>query len=98
VLLRSVGGTAEAAAAAEKVDASAIDIADKHKALLGFATKITEHAHRITDEDFAHLRGSGLSDAEILECAFVAALFNAINRMADTFGLFELMQLRETAQ
>ena len=26
---------------------------------------------------------------------FVACLFNAIDRLADTFGLYELMQLRE---
>jgi hypothetical protein len=30
-----------------------------------------------------------------LEGVFVACQFNAIDRLADTFGLYELMQLRE---
>ena len=43
------------------------------------------------------MRALGSTDDEIAEGVFVASLFNAINRMADTFGLNEIMQLRETA-
>jgi alkylhydroperoxidase family enzyme len=57
--------------------------------------KLTEHAFKVTDEDIESLRSAGLSDDEILEGVFVACLFNAIDRLADTFGLYELMQLRE---
>jgi len=49
----------------------------------------------VTDEDIDDLRTAGLSDDEILEGVFVACQFNAIDRLADTFGLYELMQLRE---
>jgi alkylhydroperoxidase family enzyme len=57
--------------------------------------KLTEHAYKVTDGDIDELRAFGLSDDEILEGVFVACQFNAIDRLADTFGLYELMQLRE---
>lgn len=57
--------------------------------------KLTQHAYKITDEDIDSLREAGLSDDEILEGVFVACQFNAVDRLADTFGLYELMQLRE---
>ena len=64
--------------------------------LLRLCLKLTEHAYKVTDEDIDALRATGLSDDEILEGVFVACQFNAIDRLADTFGLYELMQLRET--
>jgi len=57
--------------------------------------KLTQHAHRVTDEDIDGLRAGGLNDDEILEGVFVACMFNAIDRLADTMGLYDLMQLRE---
>ena len=68
---------------------------DKHKALLRLCLKLTQHAYKVTDEDIDGLRETGLSDDEILEGVFVACQFNAVDRLADTFGLYELMQLRE---
>lgn len=68
---------------------------ERHKALLRLCIKLTEHAYKVTDEDIHALRAAGLSDDEILEGVFVACQFNAIDRLADTFGLYELMQLRE---
>jgi alkylhydroperoxidase family enzyme len=70
-------------------------VEEKHKALLRLCLKLTQHAYRVTDEDIDGLRESGLSDDEILEGVFVACQFNAVDRLADTFGLYELMQLRE---
>jgi alkylhydroperoxidase family enzyme len=49
----------------------------------------------VTDDDIDALRVAGLSDDDILEGVFVACQFNAVDRLADTFGLYELMQLRE---
>lgn len=95
LLLRSIGGSDEATAAAAATDIDALPVARKHRALIRFAAQISEAAYRISDDDFADLRGEGLADDEILEAAFVAALFNAINRIADTFGLYELAQLHE---
>jgi uncharacterized peroxidase-related enzyme len=97
MFLQAHGGTAEAAAAAEAGDIESLPVEEKYRMLLQFAEKVTEHAYRVTDEDFAALRDAGLSDDEIAEGVFVASLFNAINRIADTFGLKEIMQLRESA-
>jgi alkylhydroperoxidase family enzyme len=69
---------------------------DRYKALLRLAVKLTHNAYKITDEDIDGLRVLGLSDEEILDGVFVACQFNAIDRLADTFGLYDLMQLRET--
>ncbi len=57
--------------------------------------KLTHNAYKVIDDDIDGLRKLGLSDDEILEGVFVACQFNAIDRLADTFGLYELMQLRE---
>ena len=57
--------------------------------------KLTQHAYKVTDDDIDALRTAGLSDDDILEGVFVACQFNAVDRMADTFGLYELMQLRD---
>jgi len=70
-------------------------VEEKHKALLRLCLKLTQHAYKVTDEDIDGLRESGLSDDEILEGVFVACQFNAVDRLADTFGVYELMQLRE---
>ncbi len=68
---------------------------EKYKALLRLCVKLTEHAYKVMDDDIDSLRAEGLSDDEILEGVFVACQFNAVDRLADTFGLYELMQLRE---
>lgn len=57
--------------------------------------KLTKHAYGVTDEDVERLKSLGLSDEEVLEGVFVACQFNAIDRLADTLGLYELMQLRD---
>lgn len=95
LLLRSVGGTEEAAAAAAVGDIDSLPVDAKAKGLLRLARKVTEGAYRVTDDDFAELKALGADDGEILELVFVASLFNAINRLADTFGLYEVMQLRD---
>jgi len=98
LLLRSVGGSQEAAEASEGADIEAMPVEDKYKALLRVCVTLTKHAYRITDDDIDGLRTAGLTDDEILEGVFVACQFNAIDRLADTFGLYELMQLREMSE
>ncbi|KKK59922.1 hypothetical protein LCGC14_3029500, partial [marine sediment metagenome] len=46
-------------------------------------------------EDIDGLRAAGLTGEEILEGVWVACQFNAVDRLADTFGLYDLMQLQE---
>ena len=63
--------------------------------MLRLSVKLTHNAYKVTDEDIDALRAAGLSDDEILEGVFVACQFNAIDRLADTFGLYDLLQLAE---
>ncbi len=69
---------------------------EKYRVLLRLCVKLTQHAYKVMDEDIDALRTAGLTDDEILEGVFVACQFNAVDRLADTFGLYELLQLRET--
>jgi len=73
-----------------------LPLEEKYKALLRLCVKLTEQAYKVMDEDIDALRAAGLTDDEILEGVFVACQFNAVDRLADTFGLYELLQLRET--
>jgi alkylhydroperoxidase family enzyme len=81
--------------ASENADIEALPVDEKYKGLLRLSVKLTENAYKVMDEDIDALRSLGLSDDEVLEGVFVACQFNAIDRLADTFGLYELMQLRE---
>ena len=84
--------------AAEEADIEAMPVEERYRALLRLCLKLTTHAYKVTDEDVDALRMAGLSDDEILEGVFVACQFNAVDRLADTFGLYELMQLQETVR
>ena len=84
--------------AAEEADIEAMPVEERYRALLRLCLKLTTHAYKVTDEDVDTLRTAGLSDDEILEGVFVACQFNAVDRLADTFGLYELMQLQETVR
>ncbi len=68
---------------------------ERYRALLRLCVKLTTHAYKVTEEEIDGLRTAGLSDDEILEGVWVACQFNAVDRLADTFGLYDLMQLQE---
>jgi alkylhydroperoxidase family enzyme len=80
---------------AEEADVEALPVDEKYKALLRLSVKLTTHAYKVTDDDIDGLRAAGLTDEEILEGIWVACQFNAVDRLADTFGLYDLMQLQE---
>ena len=82
--------------AAEEADIESLPVDEKFKALLRLCVKLTMHAYRVTDEDIDGLRAAGLTDDEVLEGVFVACQFNAVDRLADTFGLYEPLQLQES--
>jgi uncharacterized peroxidase-related enzyme len=65
------------------------------RALAEMATKITEHAYRITDDDLDRVRAHGWTDQQLLEAVWVACQFNATVRLVDTFGLRDLNQLTD---
>ncbi|HEU4759349.1 MAG TPA: peroxidase, partial [Dehalococcoidia bacterium] len=80
--------------AAEEADIEALPVEERHRALLRLCVKLTQNAYKVTDEDIDALREAGLSEDEVLEGVWVACQFNAVDRLADTFGLYDLMQLR----
>ncbi len=83
---------------ADAVLAGALDdpaIPPDVRALAELATTITENAYRITDDDLDRVRSHGWTGPQVLEAAWVACLFNAIVRLADTFGLRDLGQLAD---
>jgi uncharacterized peroxidase-related enzyme len=65
------------------------------RALAGLATTITQHAYRVTDDDLDRVRAHGWDREQVLEAVWIACLFNAIVRLADTFGLRDLGELAD---
>jgi uncharacterized peroxidase-related enzyme len=60
----------------------AADLDARRKAMLAFATKLTEAPDKIEEADRAALRRAGFSDRDIWDIAAVASFFNMSNRMA----------------
>ena len=57
------------------------------RALLDYATKVTEAAYRTTDQDVQTLRGHGWTEPQIAEAVYIIAMFAFFNRVADAFGI-----------
>jgi uncharacterized peroxidase-related enzyme len=64
-------------------------ISEKLRAMLGFLEKLTLNPAGIGPDDVAPLRAAGLTDEEIEDAIHVCALFNVINRVADSLGFDE---------
>ena len=58
------------------------DLDPKQRAMLDFATLITEDPARIVEADRQKLRDAGFSDRDIWDISAVASFFNMTNRMA----------------
>ncbi len=61
-------------------------LSERQRAMLDFAVKITEEAHRCTEADIEALRELGFTDEDVMDIAEVAAMFNLTNRMANALG------------
>lgn len=55
---------------------------ERQKAMLDFATRLTEEPDKIEESDRAALRSAGFSDRDIWDIAAVASFYNMSNRMA----------------
>lgn len=58
------------------------DITPRQRAMLAFAMKVCERAHKIDDSDFAPLHAQGFDDEDIWDIAAITAFFGLSNRMA----------------
>jgi uncharacterized peroxidase-related enzyme len=60
----------------------AAELSERHKAMLGFADKLTREPHAMNDEDRAALRAAGFGERDIWDISAVAAFYNMSNRLA----------------
>ncbi|VAV88972.1 Mlr4105 protein [hydrothermal vent metagenome] len=60
----------------------AADLSERHKAMLDFATLMTQNPEAIEEQDRQELRDAGFSDRDIWDIAAVVSFFNMTNRMA----------------
>lgn len=60
----------------------AADLPERQRAMLAFATKLTETPAKMDEADRAALRAAGFSDRDIWDIAAVAAFYNMSNRLA----------------
>ena len=54
--------------------------------MLGFLEKLTLNPQDVTGADLAPVRSAGVSDEAIEDAIHVCAVFNIIDRMADSLG------------
>ena len=58
------------------------------RSTLGFLEKLTREPDALTREDAEAVLASGVSVDALVDAIHVAALFNMISRLADSFGWF----------
>lgn len=63
------------------------DLSDRHKAMLDFASMMTQSPDAIEEEDRHQLRDVGFSDRDIWDIAAVVSFFNMSNRMATAIDM-----------
>jgi len=63
------------------------ELTPRQRTMLDFAVKVAERSHEVSDQDFATLRSSGMTDDEIWDIGAIAALFALSNRMANLMAL-----------
>ena len=62
-------------------------LSEADRAMLDYATQLTEDATRIGKQDHERLRAVGFDDRGILQITLIASWFNYINRVADALGV-----------
>jgi uncharacterized peroxidase-related enzyme len=62
-------------------------LSPRHRAMLGFAEKLTRASAEVEEPDRAALRAKGFGDRDIWDIASVAAFFNMTNRVASATAM-----------
>ena len=63
------------------------NVKPKQKAMLGFALKVAQEAHLVSEADRQALRDAGFGEEEIWDIAAIAAFFSMSNRLANATEL-----------
>lgn len=80
--LRAIGVSEEEIKSIEE-DLEKANFSDKERSLITFARKANTTPLRVPDEEFAALKQTGASDADIIEALGVMELFTAFNKFLD---------------
>lgn len=79
-------GGDDAVVQAVLADYKTAPIPEKLRAMLGFLEKLTLRPAEVGPADISPLRAAGLTDEDIEDAIHVCAMFNLINRVADSLG------------
>jgi uncharacterized peroxidase-related enzyme len=63
------------------------DLSDRERALAIFASNLTVHPDRASEDDLNRLRAAGVGELELLEIVQIVAIFNATNRLNAGLGV-----------
>ena len=64
-----------------------LDLAQKDRAMLDYAAKLTRRPGEMTEQDVEALRDAGFDDRAIHDICAVTAYFAFVNRIADGLGV-----------
>ena len=70
-----------------KTDYTQAKITETQRAMLDYATKLTQTPWLVTEDDVITLREQGLSDRAILDLNQIVGYFAYVNRLADGLGV-----------
>lgn len=85
--LTAQGGSAELLLILRSGSPNARSLTSAERALLRFAEKINIDSRSVTRADVEATMQAGWTEAQVIECVHIAALFAAFNRIANGFGL-----------
>ncbi|MCP3473431.1 peroxidase-related enzyme [Bradyrhizobium sp. CCGUVB1N3] len=63
------------------------DIADRQKAMLDFAVRVSTEAQKVSESDFATLKSHGFTEEDIWDIAAISAFFGLSNRLANVTSM-----------
>lgn len=63
------------------------DIADRQKAMLDFAVRVSTEAYKVSESDFATLKSHGFTEEDVWDIAAITAFFGLSNRIANVTSM-----------
>ena len=63
------------------------DITERQQAMLDFASKVSQEAYAVNDEDFATLKSHGFDEEDVWDIAAISSFFGLSNRMANVLSM-----------
>jgi uncharacterized peroxidase-related enzyme len=85
--LKTLGASDQTTHAFVQGDMDKAELTPAERALMKYAELVTKAAYRTTPDDVQKLRDAGWKEEQIAEAAYIIALFNMFNRIANAFGV-----------